>query len=278
MLGAIIGDIVGSRFEFKPIKTKDFELFENNENFRKDGRITLGYFIKGSRFTDDTVMTVAIGKTLLDCNGDYSDLSQSAIANMKYFGRKYPFIGYGAMFSNWLMSSDSKPYNSFGNGSAMRISPVPYFAKSIDEVKSLTRAVTIVTHNHPDGIKGAEAVAVCIWLALQGTTKDKIKQYIENNYYKLDFDYNDLVTNYTFDETCQGSVPQAIYCFLVSDSYEDAIRTAVSIGGDADTIAAIAGAIAEAYYGIPRQLELQVYDFLTYDFIDIINRFYKSVK
>lgn len=278
MLGAIIGDVVGSRFEFNPIKTKNFELFETNEQFRKDEKLTLGYFLKGSRFTDDTVMTIAICKALLDCNGDFANLSQLAITNMKYFGRKYPFMGYGARFNNWLTSSNCEPYNSFGNGSAMRISPVPYFSKSIDEVKSLSMAVTAVTHNHPEGIKGAEAIAVCIWLALQGATKDEIKQYIESNYYNLNFDYEDLVNNYDFDETCQGSVPQAIYCFLISNSFEDTIRTAVSIGGDADTIAAMSGAIAEAYYGIPSQLELQAFEFLTSEFIDIINHFYKLVK
>ena len=277
MLGAIIGDVIGSRFEFNPIKTKNFELFETNEHFRKDGELTLGYFMKGSRFTDDTVMTIAICKALLDCNGNFSDLSQAAIANMKYFGRKYPFIGYGARFNNWLMSSNCEPYNSFGNGSAMRISSVPYFAKSTDAVKSLSRKVTAVTHNHPEGIKGAEAIAVSIWLALQGATKDEIKYYIESNYYKLNFDYDDLVKNYNFDETCQGSVPQAIYCFLISDSFEDAIRTAVSIGGDADTIAAMSGAISEAYYGIPEKLKLRISDFLTDEFIDIINCFYKYV-
>lgn len=278
MLGAIIGDIVGSRFEFNPIKSKNFDLFETNEHFSKDKKLTLGYFIKGSRFTDDTVMTIAICKALLDCNGNFSDLSHFAIKAMKYYGKKYPFMGYGAMFNNWLMSSNCEPYNSFGNGSAMRISPVPYFAKSIDKVKSLSMAVTTVTHNHPEGIKGAEAIAVCIWLALQGAKKEEIKQYIENNYYKLNFDYDDLVDNYNFNETCQGSVPQAIFCFLISNSFEDTIRTAVSIGGDADTIAAMSGAIAEAYYGIPSQLELRVCDFLPDEFIDIINRFYKSVK
>lgn len=277
MLGAVIGDVIGSRFEFKPIKTKDFELFEANDNFNKSGQLTVKYFVKGSRFTDDTVMTVAICKSLLDCNGDYTSLGQSVITNMKLYGKKYPLAGYGARFNHWLMSTNSAPYNSFGNGSAMRIGAVPYFAKSLDDVKELTKAVTVVTHNHPEGIKGAEAIAVCIWLALQGATKDDIKQYVENHYYELNFDYADLIKNYDFDETCQGSVPQAIYCFLISDSFEDTIRTAVSIGGDADTIAAMAGAIAEAYYGIPTQIKLKVLDFLPYEFIDVINAFNKRI-
>lgn len=273
MLGAIIGDVIGSRFEFKPIKTKDFELFEANYGFNKSGQLSVKYFSQGSRFTDDTVMTIAICKALLDSNGDYNNLSQLATTNMKLYGKKYPLAGYGARFNHWLMSTSSAPYNSFGNGSAMRIGAVSYFAKSLDDVKKLTEAVTVVTHNHPEGIKGAEAVAVCVWLALQGATKDDIRQYVESNYYKLDFDYDNLVMNYKFDETCQGSVPQAIYCFIISNSFEDAIRTAVSIGGDADTIGAIAGAIAEAYYGIPADIKLRVLDFLPSEFIDIINAF-----
>lgn len=273
MLGAIIGDVIGSRFEFDPIKTKKFELFETNEYFDKDGKLTLRYFEKGSRFTDDTAMTVAVCKALLDCKGDYSNVGSLVVANMKYFGKKYLMAGYGARFANWLISSDCSPYNSFGNGSAMRVSAVPYFAKSIEEVKELSKAVTAVTHNHPEGIKGAEAVAVCIWLARQGATKDEIKRYVENNYYALDFDYKSLLKYYRFDETCQGSVPQAIYCFLISDSFEDTIRTAVSLGGDADTLAAMAGAISEAYYGIPNEMKQRVFDFLPKDIVEVINSF-----
>ena len=278
MLGAIIGDVVGSRFEFNPTKTKDFELFVTNNYFDKNGKLTLHYFDHGCKFTDDTAMTIAICKALLDCDGDYTNLGQLTVTNMKYFGKKYPLIGYGARFNNWLTSPSSAPYNSFGNGSAMRIGAVPYFAKSLEEVKSLSRTVTEVTHNHPEGVKGAEAVAVCIWMALHGSTKDEIKQYIENNYYKLDYDYDDLVSNYMFDETCQGSVPQAIYCFVISDSFEDTVRTAVSIGGDADTLAAMAGAIAEAYYGIPSEIKQRVLDFLPNEFVDVINRFNEKIK
>lgn len=278
MLGAIIGDVIGSRFEFRPIKSKNFELFETNDGINKNGKLTISYFVKGSRFTDDTAMTIAICKALLDCNEDYSNLSQLAITNMKYYGKKYPLVGYGARFNDWLMSSSNMPYNSFGNGSAMRIGAVPYFAKSIEEVKLLSNKVTVVTHNHPEGLKGAEAIAVCIWLALQGATKDDIKEYVESNYYKLDFDYDNLIKNYRFDETCQGSVPQAIYCFLISNSFEDAVRTAVSIGGDADTIGAMVGAIAEAYYGIPNEIKLRVFDFLPNEFVDVINSFNEELK
>lgn len=278
MLGAIIGDVIGSRFEFKPIKVKDFELFKQNESFNKTKKITLGSFNNVSRFTDDTVMTVAICNALLETEKDYSNLGELAVLYMQTWGRKYPLVGYGGRFNKWLMSKNPMPYNSFGNGSAMRISAVPYFAKSLDEIKKLSNIVSAVTHNHSEGIKGAEAVAVCIWLAQKGFSKEYIKQYVEANYYSLDFDYNKLVQEYKFDETCQGSVPQAIYCFLISNSFEDGIRTAVSLGGDADTMGAIVGAISEAYYGIPEEIKSQVFNFLTDEIIEIINKFYEKIS
>lgn len=258
MLGAIIGDVVGSRFEFCSIKSKKFAFLSD-------------FF--GCRFTDDTVMTIAIGKALLDCKGDYSHLSEVAIENMRNFGKRYPNVSYGGGFWGWIHAKIPLPYNSYGNGSAMRISAVPYFANSIGDVKILSEKVTKVTHNHPEGMKGAEAIAVCIWLALHGATKNEIKSFTENHYYKLDFDYKNLVENYRFDETCQGSVPQAIYCFLISESFEDAVRTAISIGGDADTLGAITGSIAEAFYGIPDEIEKRVFDFLPQEFINIIREF-----
>lgn len=273
MLGAIIGDVVGTRFEFHPIKTKDFKLFSKNECFDKNGELTIGFFSGGSRFSDDTAMTIAVCKSLLNCNGDYSNLREKTVECLKFYGKKYPFLGYGLRFNNWLMSKSSEPYNSFGNGSAMRISPVAYFANSLEELKELSKMVTDVTHNHPEGLKGAEAVAVCIWLALNKKNKEEIKQYVEEHYYSLDFDYNNLVENYKFDETCQGSVPQAIYGFLISNSFEDTLRTVVSMGGDADTMGAIAGAIAEAYYGIPNEIETKVFEYLPQDFIEIIEEF-----
>lgn len=234
MWGAIIGDIAGSRFEFHNIKTKDFELFDEN-----------------CKFTDDTVLTVAVYRALKDCNGDYADLTSRVISRIKEFGRRYPKSGYGSRFAWWLFSGDEKPYNSCGNGAAMRISPVAYFANGIEQVKRLSYAVTSVTHNHPEGIKGAEACAAAEFLALHGASKSEIADCITAYYYPLDFTIDRIRPSYGFDETCQGSVPQAIQAFLESDGFEDAIRTAVSLGGDSDTIAAICGGIAEAYYGVP---------------------------
>lgn len=189
---------------------------------------------------------------------------------MRDLGRKYPLVGYGKNFNRWLMSSFAEPYNSFGNGSAMRVSPVAYFANSVDEVKKLSKIVTEVTHNHEEGLKGAEAVAVSTWMALYGNTKDEIKEVIEKEYYNLDFNYEDLVKNYSFDETCQGSVPQAIFAFLIPNSFKDTIRTCVSMGGDADTMSAIVGAIVGAYYGIPKDLKEKAKEFLTNDLLNII--------
>lgn len=273
ILGAIVGDVVGSRFEFHPHRSKNFELFSKNDCFDKDGKLTLGYFIKGCRFTDDSVMTLAIANALMECKGDFDNLSDVAIKYMKEYGRKYPLVGYGNNFNRWIMLPNAEPYNSFGNGSAMRISAVPYFADDLEELKDLVCKVTNITHNHPEGIKGACAVADCIWLALRKYNKDYIKRHIEENYYQLDFDYEDLVKNYRFDETCQGSVPQSIFAFLISDSFEDTIRTAVSMGGDADTMGAIAGAIAGAYYGVPNKIKEKVKEFLSTDLLQIVEDF-----
>ena len=236
MWGAIIGDIVGSRFEFNNIKTKDFNLFDER-----------------CFFTDDSVMTIAVYQALKDCNGDYSNLSQHAIARMKEYGRRYPDRGYGSRFVWWLFSSDVKPYNSLGNGAAMRVSAVAYFANSIEQVKQLSYDVTAVTHNHPEGIKGAEATAVAVYLAKCGKSKEEIAQYVSDNYYPLNFTVDEIRPAYRFNETCQDTVPQAIKAFVESESFEDALRIAVSLGGDTDTLAAICMAIAEAYYGIPQQ-------------------------
>lgn len=236
MWGAIIGDIVGSRFEFDNIKSKYFDLFHDD-----------------CCFTDDTVMTVAVYQALKDCNGDYADLPQRTIERMKEFGRRYPFRGYGGRFYEWIFSNNEKPYNSFGNGAAMRVSAAAYFAKSIEQVKQLSYAVTAVTHNHPEGIKGAEATAVAIYLAKCGKSKEEIAQYVNDNYYPLNFTVDEIRPSYRFNETCQDTVPQAIKAFAESESFEDALRIAVSLGGDTDTLAAICMSIAEAYYGIPQE-------------------------
>lgn len=277
IMGAIIGDIAGSRFEFKPNRNKNFELLVKGENHLKKNQ-PYKEFLENCRFTDDTVMTVAIANALLEADGDYTNLSKLAIKNMKMFGNKYPFAGYGSKFKRWLQLPVCEPYNSFGNGSAMRISAVPYFAKSLEEVKNLSRLVTEVTHNHPEGIKGAEAVACCVWLALEGKSKLDIKTFVEENYYNLDFDYDDLVKNYTHDESCQNSVPQSLFAFLISDSYEDTLKTAISMGGDADTMACIAGSIAAAYYGLPANLEKQGLEFLPPDLKEVVLKFKDKIN
>ena len=257
MFGAIIGDIIGSRFEFaNNKKSKEFELFN-----------------KECRNTDDTVMSLAICKALMECKGNYSELSNKAIKNMKQLGEKYPLAGYGEMFSKWLVEENAKPYNSFGNGSAMRVSAVAYEATTIDEAKKLSKIVTEVTHNHPEGIKGAEAISVAIFLARIGKNKKQIKEYIEKNYYTLDFSIDEIRENYSFDVTCQGTVPQALECFLESNNFEDAIRIAISLGGDSDTIGAMVGSIAEAYYGVPNYIKESAVNYLDDFLYNIVKEF-----
>ncbi len=256
MLGVIIGDIIGSRFERHNHKSKDFELFTDQ-----------------CRFTDDTAMTVAIAKALLECNGDYTDLSNHAIRCMQEIGQKYPDAGYGRIFYQWLHKKAPESYWSYGNGSAMRVSPVAYVAKSAKECIELADAVTRVSHDHPEGMKGAEAAALATWGALHGVTKSMIQKRIEDQYYILDFTIDEIRSKYRFDASCQGSVPQAIKAFLESEDFEDAIRIAVSLGGDSDTIAAIAGGIAGACYGVPDDLWEQAATYLPQEFLDILEEF-----
>lgn len=272
LMGGIVGDIAGSRFEFSPIKSKEFELLKMSGN-QFQAKQSFRDYRENCHFTDDTVMTLAVANALLDANGNYDNLNELLVKNMKEFGRQYRYAGYGAKFNAWLNSQKSEPYNSFGNGSAMRIGAVPYFAKDIEELKHLSRLVTVVTHNHEEGIKGAEAVASCIWLAWHNNSKQQIKEYVEKNYYNLDFDYDQLLKTYVHDESCQNSVPQSIYAFLISTDYEDAIRTAISMGGDADTMACIAGSIAEAFYGMPKDLEERGMEFLTEDLKEVLKKF-----
>ena len=244
MLGAIIGDMVGSLYEFHPIKKKEFEIFDNR-----------------MRMTDDSLLTLAVAKVLVDhypFSFDEESLENIKKDLIREFVTTWRFnkgAGFGGMFFSWCNYAYNhdyyaEPYNSFGNGSAMRISPVGWMAKSEEEVKILSKIVSEVTHNHPEGIKGAEAVAMCIYLARNGYSKEQIKERVVNDYYpEIDtLDFADLVEKYEFTEICQKSVPQAIYCFLISDSLEDAIRNCVAIGGDCDTTGAMAGAIAEAFY------------------------------
>ena len=243
MLGAIIGDMVGSLYEFHPIKRKDFNIYNPR-----------------MRMTDDSLLTIAVARTLLKhypvkYDADSLELIKKDLVSE--FVRTWRFdkgAGFGGMFYHWCATAaatgKAEPYHSYGNGSAMRISPVGWVANSEEEVKLLSKAVTEITHDHPEGIKGAEAVAMAIYLALHGYSKEEIAQRMINDYYPeiANLDFNDLVAHYEFSEICQKSVPQAIYCFIISNSLEDAIRNCVAIGGDCDTTGAMAGAIAEAYY------------------------------
>lgn len=256
MLGAIIGDIVGSRFERHNCKSKKFELFTDQ-----------------CAFTDDTAMTVAIAKALLESKDDYAHLGINAVKCMQEIGRRYPNCGFGQGFWLWLHKKDPKPYWSYGNGSAMRVSPVAYVAKLDVECLMLADTVTYVSHDHPEGMKGAEAVALATWGALNGATKQMIQKRMEDKYYSLGFTMDEIRPTYRFDASCQGSVPQAIKAFLESEGFEDAIRTAVSIGGDSDTIAAITGGIAGAYYGVPENLWKKAVQYLPKEFIDILEEF-----
>jgi type I restriction enzyme M protein len=256
MFGAIIGDIVGSRFEWNNIKTKDFELL----TYRCE-------------FTDDSVMTLAVAKALLDCGSKYDRLGDYAVRAMREVGQPYPDCGYGGMFRKWMYSDNPQPYNSFGNGAAMRVSACGFIATTLDEAVALSRKVTEVTHNHPEGIKGAEATTVCIFLARTGSSILEIRDYVDKHYYPMNFTLDSIRESYSFNETCQNTVPQAIMAFLESTSFKDAIRNAVSIGGDSDTLAAITGGIAEAYYGIPTEIRKHALTFLDERLLGILNAF-----
>lgn len=250
MLGAIAGDIIGSVYERQPIKSTDFPLFQSR-----------------SRFTDDTVLTVAIADAIVK-NNDY----QGAL---KTYGQAYPDAGFGMLFFNWLFASDSQPYNSWGNGSAMRVSPVGFAFDSVERVLEEAEKSAAVTHNHPEGIAGAQAVALAVFLARNGESKAGIKHEIETRFdYELDRTIDSIRPGYSFDSSCRGSVPEAIIAFYESSDLEDAIRKAVSLGGDSDTLACIAGSIAHAYYGkIPEWIMKKVYSRLPEAFIPVIEDF-----
>jgi type I restriction enzyme M protein len=218
-------------------------------------------------------MSLAIAKALLNCKPDYSDLGQMTVKCMQEVGRHYPHCGYGGGFRRWLFSDNPQPYNSYGNGAAMRVSACGYVANSLNEAITLSKAVTEVTHNHPEGIKGAEATTVAVYLAKTGCSIAEIKDYINEHYYPMNFKLDDIRDSYRFNETCQGTVPQAIMAFLESNNFEDAIRNAISIGGDSDTIAAITGGIAEAYYGIPADIRISALAYFDSRLIDILAEF-----
>lgn len=253
MIGAIIGDIVGSRFEWNNNKSKEFDL--------------LTYKCVP---TDDSVMTLALAKAILISKEDYSDLSKNAVECMRSIGKKYPDCGYGGDFHKWLFSDDPKPYDSYGNGAAMRVSAAGFVANSIDEAKAISKMITEVTHNHPEGLKGAEATAVAIYMAKTGSSILDIRDYIDKNYYPMDFTLDEIREDYDFDVSCQGTVPQALMAFFESTDFEDAIRNAISIGGDSDTIAAICGGIAEAYYGVPTDIRKHALTFLDQELLQLL--------
>ena len=250
MFGAIAGDIIGSAYEWHYTKSPDFELFTPQ-----------------STPTDDTVLTIAVADCILH-GKDYA-------ATLKEYGRRYPGAGYGGMFLKWLGSNSLTPYNSFGNGSAMRVSPVGFAFSSLDTVSREAEKSAAVTHNHPEGIKGAQAIATSIFLAKSGESKERIRNYIEKSYgYNLQQTIDEIRPLYRFDETCQGSVPQAIIAFLESNSYEDAVRKAVSLGGDSDTLACMTGGIAQAYYGqIPDYIAKKVREILNPEMLEVVALF-----
>ena len=256
MIGAIIGDIVGSRFEWHNHRSKEFELF------------TPKCFA-----TDDSIMTLAIGEALMRSRSDWSDLDAQAVRCMQEVGRPYPLCGYGVSFSSWIYSPDPQPYNSFGNGAAMRMSACGFVAMSLEEAKALSKTVTEVTHNHPEGIKGAEATTVAIYLARTGHSMQEIRDVIDREYYPMDFTLDEIRPTYRFNESCQGTVPQALTAFFESTGFEDAIRNAISVGGDSDTLAAITGGVAQAYYGVPIELHDQAIEYLNPSLLDVLQRF-----
>ena len=242
MIGAIAGDIIGSVYEQHHIKTKDFPLFDPHCNF-----------------TDDTVLTVAIADAILS--------GKPYVDSVRRLGRRYPHAGYGGSFIHWLHTPDAGPYNSWGNGSAMRVSPVGFAFTTEEEVLAQAKATAEITHNHPEGIKGAQATALAVFLARTGRDKETIRSRIIDQFaYDLDRTVEDIRPTYRFDISCQGTVPAALVAFLDSESYEDAVRNAISLGGDSDTLACITGGIAEAFYGdIPDVFLTKVKELLTPD-------------
>ncbi|GHV96525.1 hypothetical protein AGMMS50293_28450 [Spirochaetia bacterium] len=255
IIGAIAGDVIGSCYEWHNVKTTDFTLFSGH-----------------SRFTDDSVLTFATMDYLLN--------NKSIAETYHKYGNDYPHAGYGGKFKGWLHSDDLKPFNSWGNGSAMRVSPVGWAFNTLEEVLEQAKASAEVTHNHPEGIKGAQAVASSVFLARTGKTKGEIKQYVIEKFgYDLDRKINDIRIHYEFDVSCQGSVPEAIIAFLESTDYENAIRLAISLGGDSDTIGCITGGIAETFYkNVPDNIVENVLALLPPNFVKLLEEFSMKYK
>ena len=257
MYGAILGDIIGCPYEFDMgDQTKDFPLFSED-----------------SQFTDDTVMCIAVAEAFMNAPEDENVIRQRLIHSMQNWGRRYPDESYGVRFRSWLYSRNPQPYNSFGNGSAMRVSPVAWLFDDLDTVRRMARISADVTHNHPEGIKGAEATASAIFLARTGHSKAEIKAYIESQFhYDLSRTCDEIQPTYHHVESCQETVPEAITAFLEGESFEDVIRTAVSLGGDCDTLTCIAGSMAEGFYGVPEELKQECMARIPAAFRDILTQ------
>ena len=298
MVGAIVGDIAGSRFKRNNHRSKDFELLVHPDAAARErveawkrrkmaddsgaNKVAIrewqpSFKDRPCAFTQNTVIALAVAAALSDWSTLRGDLGASATKYMQEFARRYPHLEYGFVpggnFSSWLRSNAPRPYNSWGNGAAMRVSACGWAGRTLDEVKAMSRAVTEVTHNHPEGIKGAEATAVATFLARTGKSKEEIKAVVARDYYPLDFTLDEIRPTYEFDVSCQGSVPQALEAFFESMSFEDAIRNAISIGGDSDTIAAITGGIAEAYYGVPADIRAKAESFLDGRLLETLHAF-----
>ncbi|MBQ7507573.1 MAG: ADP-ribosylglycohydrolase family protein [Lachnospiraceae bacterium] len=259
MYGAILGDMIGSPYEFdRGDKTKEFPLFSRT-----------------TRFTDDSVMTIAVAEALMDSIGKSDDeIRTQLVSSMQKWGGRYPDAGYGGMFYQWLHTKNPRPYGSFGNGSAMRVSAAGWLFDTAEETRHMARLSAEVTHNHPEGIKGAEATASAIFLARNGKTKEEIKEYIINEFhYDLSRTCDEIRSGYCHVETCQQTVPEAVTAFLEGQDFEDVIRTAVSLGGDCDTLTCIAGGMAEALYGVPEDLKEECRKRLPADMIKVLDRF-----
>ena len=273
MYGAILGDIIGSPYEFDMgDQTKNFPLF-----------------CEDSVFTDDTVMTLAVADAFCDAQsmgdslerneGNAARIRNRLVESMQRLGRAYPDRGYGARFVHWLWAEDPQPYGSYGNGSAMRVSPVAWLYDDLETVRFMARLSAEVTHDHPEGIKGAEATAAAIFLARTGSTKSQIRAYIEEQFhYDLSRTCDEIRPGYRHVESCQETVPEAITAFLEGESFEDVIRTAVSLGGDCDTLTAIAGSIAEGFYGVPEALRLECRSRLPEDLLEILDRVENTLR
>ncbi len=260
MYGAILGDMIGAPYEFdRGGKTKDFEMFN-----------------EAVQFTDDTAMTVAVADALLGLPEDADDetVKEAVVRSMQEWGHKYPWAGYGARFFGWLGQEDPQPYGSWGNGSAMRVSSAGWLYDTLEETRRMARLTAEVTHNHPEGIKGAEATASAIFMARTGSSKEEIKEYVVREFgYDLSRTCDEIRPDYHHVESCQKTVPEAITAFMEGNDFEDVIRTAVSLGGDCDTLTCIAGSIAEAFYGVPEEMKYECEDRLPEDMLDVLEEF-----